>query len=99
MPRNNWTYEQDLAVLYAKITYGRDFNSHPDIQRLADAMGRTHAAIRMRKGNFDALDPGVEGIGLSKAAGLTHRVWQEYMNDPDETIAIAQGAYNRLLSS
>ena len=55
MPRNYWTYEQDLAVLYSKITYGRDFKRHPDIQRLADAMGRTHAALCMRKGNFYSL--------------------------------------------
>ena len=54
MPRNYWTYEQDLAVLYGKIKHGRDFRGHPDVQRLSNAMGRTHAALCMRKGNFDS---------------------------------------------
>ena len=97
MPHNYWTHEQDLAVLYGKITHGRDFNRHPDIRRLADAMGRTHAALRMRKGNFDSLDSSVEGLGLTGAAGLTHRVWGEYMENPDETMAKARAAYTRLL--
>ena len=99
MPRNNWTYEQDLAVLYGKITHGRAFNRHPDVQRLAEAMGRTHAALCMRKGNFDSLDPRVEGVGLSKAASLTHRVWEDYMRNPDEVMVKARAAYTRLLSN
>ena len=98
MPRNNWTYEQDLAVLYGKITLGRAFRQHPDVQRLANAMGRTHAALRMRKGNFDALDPDVDGAGLSKAASLTRRVWDEYTKNPDEVMVIAKEAYERLLA-
>gem|GEM_PF-2472812 len=98
MPRNNWTYEQDLAVLYGKITHGRAFDRHPDVQRLAETMGRTHAALCMRKRNFDALDSRVQGRGLSNRAGLTYRVWEEYMKTPDEVMVRAREAYTRLLS-
>ena len=99
MPHNSWTYEQDLAVLYGKITHGRAFNRHPDVQRLADAMGRTHAALCMRKGNFDALDCSVEVTGFRNWAKLTRQVWEEYKNNPDEVMDKAKAAYALMLSA
>ena len=99
MPRNYWTCEQDLAVLYGKLTHGGGFDRHPDTERLAEAMGRTLNALQMRKRNFDALDCSVPGVGLWKAAGLTKRLWEAYRDNPEEVTAKAQAAYTRILSS
>ncbi len=99
MPQQFWTYEQDLAVLYGKLTHGLAFRQHPDVQRLAEAMGRTHAALCMRKGNFDSLDPRMEGVGLSNAAALTRTVWDEYTRNPEDMLVRAKAAYTGLLSS
>ena len=61
-------------------------------------MNRIAASVRMRKGNFDALDPSVPGVGLSRAAQLTRSVWSEYQCDPERMLAEAREAYLRLLS-
>ena len=54
MARRSWTREQDLAVLYVKLTHGNEFRSNPDLRNLAATMERTTAALLMRKANFDS---------------------------------------------
>ena len=61
-------------------------------------MNRTPAAIWMRKGNFDALDPSVPGLGLGNASRLTESVWREYEQNPRQTLAQARAAYQTILS-
>ena len=96
MPRNFWTREQDLAVLYLRHRgLGR---SDPVVAELAGAMNRTEASIWMRKGNFDSLDPSVPGVGLSHPAQLTRRVWAEYQQDSGRILAEAREAFHSLLS-
>ena len=96
MPSNRWTRQQDLAVLYLRAQKPRQ--SDPRIAKLAQAMNRTPSAIWMRKGNFDALDPSIPGLGLSNASRLTERVWAEYEQNPQRTLAQGQAAYRNLLS-
>jgi hypothetical protein len=98
MPRQSWTREQDLAVLYLKVAIGKNVltQKHPDIFKIAQAMGRTDAAIWMRKLNFDYLDPSVSG-GYSNAAKQTERIWDEYQFNPDSTLAKARKAYLNLV--
>ena len=67
MARRNWTREEDLAVLYAKLTHGNAFRLHPDLRNLSLAMGRSTSSLLMRKANFDAPDPSVPSSGLSNA--------------------------------
>jgi len=98
MPQQRWTREQDLAVLYLKLTYqGTLTQTHLDIGRIANAMGRTEASVWMRKGNFDSLDPSVQGKGLSHPARLTCDIWDEYRADSERVLSEARGAYLRLL--
>ena len=41
-------------MLYGKLTHGNEFRSNPDLRNLAATMGRTTAALLMRKANFDS---------------------------------------------
>ena len=98
MPQQRWTCEQDLAVLYIRIEFaGRLTQAHPEIERLAKAMNRTKASIWMRKGNFDSLDPLVQGRGLDHPAKLTVNIWDEYKKDPERALAEARRAYLNLV--
>ena len=99
MPRQSWTREQDLAVLYLKVEIGKNglTQENPAIRNLAKAMGRTEAAIWMRKGNFDALDESVSGKGLGNGAQLTRDIWKEYQSSPKLTLAEASKSYSNLL--
>ena len=99
MALDRWTREQELAVLYAKLEYGQQFRTHPDIERLATAIGRTEAAVVKRKANFDSLDPSVHNKGLIRAAQQTKDVWAEYGCNPDQVFAEAREAYQKLLNS
>ena len=99
MALNRWTREQELAVLYVKLVYGQQFRTHPDIERLATAMGRTQAAVVKRKANFDSLDPSVHIIGLIRAAQQTKDVWAEYQRNRDKVFAEASESYQKLLNS
>ena len=97
MASNRWTRDQDLAVLYAKLEYGRQFQTHPDTERLAAAMGRTKAAVIMCKGNFDSLDP-LASRGLCNFAQLTKEIWNEYVRNPEQVFAEARESYQKLLN-
>ena len=95
MPGNRWTREQDLAVLYLRH---RGMGRHdPEARELARAMNRTEAAIWMRKGNFDFLDPSVSG-GLSNLSKLTRTVWDEYQRDPVRILAEARSGFLNILA-
>ena len=97
MSRRNWSREQDLAVLYGKLMHGRGFDRHPDVARLAAAMGRSVNSLTMRKRNFDSLDPAIPGAGLKNFAQLTRGIWDEYVAEPERVIAEAKRAYENIL--
>ena len=97
MVRRNWTREQDLAVLYAKLTHGDIFRRHADLGHLAAAMGRSTASLLMRKANFDSLDPASSSSGLGNAAILTKDIWNEYQKNPVEVTVEARLAYLNIL--
>ena len=98
MSHHNWSREQDLAVLYGKLTHGRGFDRHPDVAKLAATMGRSVNSITMRKRNFDSLDPAVPGAGLRNVAKLTRDIWDEYTAEPERVTARAKLAYENILS-
>ena len=100
MPRENWTREQDLAVLFLRISYGGALKlSHPAIGDLARAMNRSEASIWMRKGNFDSLDLSTAGKGLRNTAKLTRDIWDEYQEDPQRILAESRRAYQQLVDA
>ena len=95
--RNSWTREQDLAVLYLQRLKNEGQATPQAIRELAGAMNRTEAAIQMRVGNFDSLDPSVPSKGLSNAAQLTKDIWGEYQRDPKRISVEALRAYSNLV--
>ena len=98
MSQQRWTREQDLAVLYIKIEFaGQLTQTHPEVEKLAEAMNRTEASIWMRKGNFDSLDPSVQGRGLDHPAKLTVDIWAEYERNPERVLSEARRAYLNLV--
>ena len=99
MARHNWTREEDLAVLCAKLTHGVAFRLHPDLWNLSVAMGRSTSSLLMRKANFDSLDPSVPSSGLSNAAKLTREVWDEYQKRPVQIATEAHCVCLKLLST
>ena len=99
MARRNWTREQDMAILHAKLTHGTAFRGHPDLPKLAEAMNRSTDSLIMRKANFDALDPAVSSSGLSNAAALTKGIWAEYQRDRVGIADEARQAYQKILGA
>lgn len=95
--RRPWTREEDLAVFYLQRLKAENRLKHAHIEDLAASTGRTEASIRMRIGNFDALDPSVPSKGLSNAARLTREIWSEYVCDPEQICADAFRAYSGLI--
>ena len=87
--RRPWTREEDLAVFHLQRLKTEGRLTSTDIEDLAAGMNRTEAAIVMRIGNFDALDPSVPSKGLSNAAQLTREIWSEYRCDPEQICADA----------
>ncbi|MEQ1539784.1 MAG: hypothetical protein ABL928_12740 [Sphingorhabdus sp.] len=57
MPSERWSEEETkLALfLYFQLPYGKLHKGNPEIQRLADYLGRTHSSVAMKLGNFGEL--------------------------------------------
>ena len=89
-PRQSWTREQELAVLYLKFHFKE--RGHSKIAALAKALNRSQGSLWTRIASFDFLDPEIDG-GLSSVAKLTHEIWGEYGADPDGVLAAAERAY------
>ena len=96
MPRQNWTREQQLAVLYLKITC-KDWG-HPNIAALSKAVGRKQGALKVIAGKFDFLDPEIDG-GIPNPGQLTREIWADYESDPERVLPEAYLAYIRLVAS
>ena len=89
-PRQSWTREQELAVLYLKFHFKE--RGHPKLAVLAKALNRSQGSLWVRIAKFDFLDPEIDG-GQSGVARLTHEIWAEYEADLDGVLAAAERAY------
>lgn len=95
MRQQDWTREQQLAVLYLKFTC-KDWE-HPKIAALSKAINRKQGALKVIAGKFDFLDPEIDG-GIPNPAQLTRKIWTEYESDPERVLSEAFLAYIRLVS-
>ena len=95
MPQQDWTREQQLAVLYLKFTC-KD-REHPKIAALSKAIGRKQGALKVIAGKFDFLDQEIDG-GIPNPAQLTRKIWAEYESDPERVLSEAFLAYIRLVA-
>ena len=84
--RTNWTRQQLLVAfsLYCRMPFGKISARHPDIIRVAAAIGRTPAALSMKMGNIASLDPAITSTGrrgLSQASASDRVMWEEMNRD------------------
>ena len=82
----NWTREQLLVAfaLYCRIPFAKISSRHPDIIRVAAAIGRTPAALSMKMDNIASLDPAVTSKGhkgLRAASANDRAMWEEMTSD------------------
>ena len=85
-PRTNWTRQQLLVAfaMYCRIPFPRINSRHPDIIRVAAAIGRTPAALSMKMDNIASLDPAVTSKGhkgLRAASANDRAMWEEMTSD------------------
>ena len=95
MSQNLWTKEQAIIALdlYCKVPFNKATNSNPDIQRVANLIGRSVTSVKMKIGNFGNFDPELKKhgiVGLSNISKLDEEVWNEYFNHWDKLAYDAQ---------
>lgn len=86
--RNNWTREEHIIAfnVYGQIPFGQIDEDTPEVQRLAQLVGRSVGAASRKLANFARLDPALQRRGIK---GLTHgakgeeEVWDEFAKDPE----------------
>lgn len=95
MSIRKWSDEEVVLALYAycHVPFNRAHNEHPWIVRIAAAVGRTRAAVKMKIGNLGVFDPTLRQrgiVGLSGASRLDKEVWNRYYGRWDKLIADAE---------
>lgn len=83
-----WTREEALLALYAycQIPFNKASNCNPIIVRIANAIKRTPAAVKMKIGNFGSFDPYLRSkgiVGLSGTSQIDKAVWNEFYGQWD----------------
>jgi putative restriction endonuclease len=86
-----WTRDELLIALnlYHKLTFGLLHSKQPAIITLAEKFGRGSNSVAMKLCNLASLDPALKlrGIkGLEGASKLDREIWQEFYENPNETI-------------
>ena len=89
--RRLWTREEFILTLnlYLKIPFGKMYSTNPDIQKLADLIGRTSGSVAIRLTNFAACDPALQarGIqGMKAGAKQCQPYWDEFMQDKEKLV-------------
>jgi len=86
-----WTREQTIIAfnLYCKIPFNRVTSSHPEIIKVAQAIGRSVNSVKMKIGNFGSFDPELKKrgiVGLANASKLDEEIWNEFNNNWDDLV-------------
>jgi putative restriction endonuclease len=95
-----WTRDELVLALYlyCQIPFAETRSNRAPVQRLAEILGRTPAAVARKLGNFGAFDPILAAKGIT---GLTHvgqadkYIWDEFHANWDSLVNESE----RLLSS
>jgi putative restriction endonuclease len=85
-PGKKWSEEETkLALfLYFQLPFGQLHSGNPEIQKLADTLGRTHSSVAMKLCNFASLDPKITESGrrgLQGASVQDKRIWEQFRSD------------------
>lgn len=90
-----WTRGEALLALFAycQVPFNKASNSNPIIIRVAKAINRTPAAVKMKIGNFGSFDPHLKSkgiVGLSGTSQMDKAVWNEFYGRWDSLALEAQ---------
>ena len=96
-----WTKEEEILALYAycHVPFNRAYNSNPWIIKIANLIGRTPAAVKMKIGNLGAFDPQLKAKGITGLTGtskLDEEIWNEYYGHWDKLVIDAELIMSRL---
>jgi hypothetical protein len=102
--RRDWTRDELMLSLnlYYKLPFGKLHSTHPLIQQVAAAMGRTSASLSMKLCNLASLDPALRARGkkgLPNASQLDREVWEEYHENWDRLTVESEARVQELLES
>jgi putative restriction endonuclease len=83
-----WTREEVIVALrlYRSIPYAKVDDSNPEVQKIAEIIGRTVGSVAKKLMNIVRFDPELQakGIkGLPKGGKMDGIVWYEFLNDWD----------------
>jgi putative restriction endonuclease len=97
-----WTRSQVLAALhlYTQLSFGQLHQRNPEINALADCMGRTPSSVAMKLTNLASLDPQITANGrkgLPGASQLDRTVWDELQTHWDSVALQAASAYEQVM--
>lgn len=86
--RRNWVANEVRAALglYLVTDFGRIHNKNPKIIQLAGRIGRTPSAVAMKMSNLAGVDQSLNRKGLANASKLDHKIWAEFLDNPDRVI-------------
>ncbi len=81
-----WSKEELILAfeLYCRIPFQRTKTNNPQVQDLAELLGRTPASVARKLGNFGAFDPELRKakiIGLTHTSMLDREIWEEFNRD------------------
>lgn len=84
--RAGWTRQQLLVAfgLYCRTPFGRMHSKNPEINRIAEIIGRTPAALSMKLVNIASLDPEIKATrrrGLKNTSINDRTMWDEMQNN------------------
>ncbi len=99
--RRDWTRNEVLAALhlYTQLSFGQLHQRNPEIQALAQHMGRTPSSVAMKLTNLASLDPQITASGRKGLAGasiLDRSVWEELQSHWDATAMQASEAFGQI---
>jgi putative restriction endonuclease len=84
--RRSWTWDETVCAfeLYCTIPSGQVTAQHPQVVALAESIGRTANAVKLKIQNFKTYDPSYTAngrVGLSHGSKLDKEVVDQFLND------------------
>lgn len=94
MQSKRWSEDETILALYLyfQLPFGQLHSRNPEIQRLADSIGRTHSSVAMKLANFASLDPKITDNGrrgLDGASKQDREVFARFQQDWTSLVAEA----------
>lgn len=93
--RREWNHQEQLLALrlYNYLPFGQLHYRHIDIIKVAEAIGRTPAAVAMKASNFASLDPNLDRKGLTNVSNADRLLWQAFMENSESIADEAEQVY------